>query len=73
MPKKLKKAKSAGRFGARYGRSVRNKLVEVEKKQREKQVCPYCGKKGVKRLSKGIWYCEKCDKKFAGDIYFINN
>lgn len=73
MPKKLKKAKSAGRFGARYGRSVRNKLVEVEKKQRLKQTCPHCGKIGVKRVSKGIWKCEKCGKTFAGDIYYLNN
>ena len=73
MPKKLKKVKSAGRFGARYGRSVRNKLVEVEKKQRLKQACPYCGKIGVKRLSKGIWKCSKCDKKFAGDIYYLES
>jgi len=26
---------------------------------------------GVKRLSKGIWKCSKCDKKFAGDTYHI--
>lgn len=71
MPKKLKKVKSAGRFGARYGRSVRNKLVEVEVKQRKKQTCPYCSKPGVKRLSKGIWECSKCDKKFASDTYYL--
>jgi large subunit ribosomal protein L37Ae len=72
MPKKLKKAKSAGRFGARYGRSVRNKLVEVETKQRTKQECPFCQKTGVKRLSKGIWKCSKCNKKFASDTYYLN-
>ena len=65
MGVKTKKAKSAGRFGARYGKKVRSKLVEVEVKQRVRQKCPYCGKAGVKRLSKGIWHCEKCGKKFA--------
>jgi large subunit ribosomal protein L37Ae len=73
MSNKLKKTKSAGRFGARYGRSVRVKLVNVESKQRKKQKCPYCGKIGVKRVSKGIWHCLKCDKKFASDIYFLDN
>jgi large subunit ribosomal protein L37Ae len=73
MPSKLKKTKSAGRFGARYGRSVRAKLVNVEQKQRLKQKCPYCEKMGVKRLSKGIWECSKCGKKFASDIYYLKN
>ena len=72
MPSKLKKTKSAGRFGARYGRSVRVKLASVEQKQRKKQKCPYCKKIGIKRLSKGIWHCKKCDKKFASDIYYLN-
>jgi large subunit ribosomal protein L37Ae len=71
MPSKSKKTRAAGRFGARYGRSVRTKLASVEDKQRKKQKCPYCGKMGVKRLSKGIWKCSKCDKKFASDIYYL--
>lgn len=73
MPSKSKKTKAAGRFGARYGRSVRNKLASVEQKQRIKQKCPYCGKSGVKRLSKGIWKCSKCEKKFASDVYYLEN
>ncbi len=71
MPTKLKKTKSAGRFGARYGRSVRAKLIETESKQRKKQKCPYCGKMGIKRLSKGIWKCPKCNKKFTSDVYYL--
>ena len=46
MPTKSKKTKSAGRFGPRYGKRVRNKLVKIEEKQRIKQKCPFCGKKG---------------------------
>jgi large subunit ribosomal protein L37Ae len=71
MPSKSKKTRAAGRFGARYGRSVRTKLAGVEDKQRIKQKCPYCAKMGVKRLSKGIWKCSKCDKKFASDTYYL--
>ena len=44
MPTKLKKTKSAGRFGARYGKKIRAKLVKVEEKQRQKQKCPFCNK-----------------------------
>jgi len=72
MPSKSKKTKSAGRFGARYGKRVRVKIVNVEQKQRKKQKCPYCKKPGVKRLSKGIWHCKKCNKKFASDTYYLN-
>jgi len=71
MTTKSKKSKSAGRFGARYGKTVRDKLVKVEIKQRVKQKCPFCGKSGVKRLSKGIWKCPKCKKKFASDTYYL--
>jgi len=71
MSTKLKKAKAAGRLGARYGRAVKTKLNAVEDKQRKKQKCPYCGKFGVKRLSKGIWHCQKCNKKFASDTYYL--
>lgn len=73
MASKLKKIKSAGKFGARYGRSVKRKFVEVESKQRKKQKCPFCSKLGVKRIAKGIWQCTrpKCSKKFTGDVYYL--
>jgi large subunit ribosomal protein L37Ae len=71
MATKSKKTKSAGRFGSRYGKKVRDKLVGVEEKQRKKQKCPFCGKLGVKRISKGIWKCSKCNKKFASDTYHL--
>jgi len=73
MTSKSKKTKSAGRFGARYGKRARDKLVKVETKQRVKQKCPFCGKLGVKRLSKGIWQCKRktCGKKFASGTYHL--
>tara|TARA_Y100000310_G_scaffold341901_1_gene442793 strand:- start:4768 stop:4992 length:225 start_codon:yes stop_codon:yes gene_type:complete len=73
MPSKLKKTKSAGRFGARHGKKLRVKLVKVEERQRKKQKCPFCEKEGVKRVSKGIWQCtrKKCSKKFASNTYYL--
>jgi len=71
MTVKTKKVKSAGRFGARYGRSVKDRLVKVEEKQRVKQKCPYCGKVGLKRLGSGIWSCKRCNKTFASDAYYL--
>ncbi len=69
MPK-LKKTKAAGRFGVRYGRRVRTKIAEIESTQRKKQECLFC-KGTAKRLSKGIWQCKKCNKKFAAYTYFL--
>jgi len=73
MATKLKKAKSAGRFGARYGKKVRANIASIEEKQRKKQRCPFCGKLGTKRILKGVWQCtrKKCNKKFAAEVYYI--
>ena len=66
-----KKVGSAGRFGPRYGRKIRSRVIAVEKIQRTKQKCPYCLKNSVKRISKGIWYCDKCNSKFTGRAYEV--
>ena len=55
MTTKSKKTKAAGRFGARYGKRAKDKLVKVEDKQRKKQKCPFCEKEGAKRIEKGVW------------------
>ena len=61
---------SSGRYGVRYGVSVRRKISDIEKKQRRKQQCIFC-KGQEKRSSKGIWECKKCGKIFAGHAYFL--
>lgn len=65
-----KKVKSAGRFGVRYGRTIRQRIVNIEQKQKAKHQCPYCSKWGIKRLAAGIWECKKCNNKFTGKAYY---
>jgi large subunit ribosomal protein L37Ae len=65
-----KKVGTAGRFGPRYGKKAREKIAEIEAIQKQKHICPKCGKKAVKRVSTGIWECLKCGAKFAGKAYF---
>ncbi|MBT3323547.1 50S ribosomal protein L37ae [archaeon] len=66
-----KKIGSAGRFGARYGRKLRSKIINVEKIQRKKQKCPYCSRLAAKRLAMGIFECKKCSAKFTGKAYIV--
>lgn len=64
-----KKSGSAGRFGPRYGGSIKQKLSKIEAKQKKKYTCPKCMKDKVKRISAGIWQCQNCKTKFAGRAY----
>ena len=66
-----KKLGSVKRFGARYGRKIKEKLANVEAEYRKLQKCPYCNHTKVKRLAAGIWYCKKCNAKFTGKAYSI--
>lgn len=66
-----KKVKASGRFKVGYGINSRKRLNKVEEKQRKKQVCPFCKKEKAKRVSRGIWECEKCGKKFASNVFYL--
>jgi large subunit ribosomal protein L37Ae len=60
---------SVKRFGVRYGRTVRSKIAIIESILKGKHKCPYCNKESVKRISAGIWGCNKCGAKFTGRAY----
>ena len=64
-----KKVKSAGRYGIRYGKKIRDKTASVESKSRAIHKCPSCLKKGLKRQAAGIWTCRNCNLKIAGGAY----
>ena len=59
----------AKRFGARYGVKIRKRIDDIEKEARARHVCPYCGKKAVKRVAHGIWKCKKCGAVFTAKAY----
>ncbi len=63
------KVGSAGRFGPRYGKTIRQKVAAIESRMRAAHVCPFCTAKKVKRVFVGVWSCKKCGKKFAGRAY----
>jgi len=55
----------------RVGKKVKDKVKAIEGKQRKRQVCPYCKREGVERLSKGVWKCGKCGEKFTSDTFYL--
>ena len=65
------KYKSTKRFGARYGRTIKEKLGKVELARHNSKKCPRCLKNKVSRIAAGIWYCGKCNVKFAGGAYSL--
>ena len=66
-----KRKESTKRFGARYGRHLKEKAAEIEKGFRCRNKCPYCRKKNVKKMAIGIWFCRACKTKFTGKAYSI--
>jgi len=60
----------AGRFGPRYGRTIRAAVSKIEVGEKKRHICPKCNMPYVKRVSSGIWQCKKCGTKFAGLAYF---
>lgn len=63
--------KSVKRFGARYGRKTKHKFAKIESILKGKHKCPYCSYEKVKRVSTGIWQCNKCGAKFTGKAYSV--
>lgn len=69
MSKRIVKAGTSGRYGARYGVVIRNRVKNIEAQQYDRHECPTCRHKSVKRVSAGIWNCRHCGYKFAAGAY----
>ncbi|CAM6052042.1 unnamed protein product [Sphagnum compactum] len=70
--KRTKKAGIVGKYGTRYGASLRKQIKKMEVSQHSKYFCEFCGKFGVKRKAVGIWNCKDCGKVKAGGAYTLN-
>jgi large subunit ribosomal protein L37Ae len=69
MSRRTKKVGTSGRLGPRYGVKIRRRISNLEKRQKQKHICPSCKYPAVKRVSTGIWSCKHCGHTFAGGAY----
>mmetsp|Transcript_37221 Transcript_37221/g.64309 ORF Transcript_37221/g.64309 Transcript_37221/m.64309 type:complete len:97 (-) Transcript_37221:37-327(-) len=73
MSKHTKKVGITGKYGTRYGASLRKIVKKYEIQQRSRYGCSFCGKTSVGRLAGGIWKCKSktCGKTIAGGCWTL--
>ncbi|KRX22792.1 rRNA-processing protein FCF1 -like protein, partial [Trichinella nelsoni] len=72
MAKRTKKVGITGKYGTRYGASLRKTIKKMEITQHSKYTCLFCGKENMKRRAVGIWKCKSCKKTVAGGAYVFS-
>ncbi|CAG8434347.1 14014_t:CDS:2 [Funneliformis mosseae] len=72
MAKRTKKVGVVGKYGTRYGASLRKQIKKMEITQHAKYTCNFCGKDTVKRKAVGIWHCRACKKVLAGGAWTVS-
>lgn len=60
-----------GKYGTRYGASLRKQIKKMEITQHARYTCTFCGKDSVKRTAVGIWHCKGCGKTLAGGAWVM--
>ncbi|KAI9294051.1 AOX-domain-containing protein [Neoconidiobolus thromboides FSU 785] len=70
--KRTKKVGVVGKYGTRYGASLRKQIKKMEITQHAKYTCTFCGKDSVKRRAVGIWECRGCKKVLAGGAWTVS-
>merc|ERR1712117_428015 len=71
MAKRTKKVGVVGKYGTRYGASLRKTVKKMEITQHAKYLCSFCGKDAMKRKAVGIWKCsvKNCNIVVAGGAW----
>ncbi|MEM3670984.1 MAG: 50S ribosomal protein L37ae [Thermoprotei archaeon] len=65
-----KRVKETGKYGARYGSTVRKRMLKLLTERHKKTVCRGCGKLVLMtRRSVGVWSCPSCGFTYAGPAH----
>eukprot|EP00386_Alphamonas_edax_P005946 GDKI01019369.1.p1 GENE.GDKI01019369.1~~GDKI01019369.1.p1 ORF type:complete len:102 (+),score=9.92 GDKI01019369.1:24-308(+) len=72
MGNHTKKVGICGKYGTRYGATLRKVIKKMEVTQHATYGCTFCGKNAVKRQATGIWKCGRCKKTMAGGAYVLS-
>lgn len=72
MGKRTKKAGIVGKYGTRYGSTLRKIVKKMEVSQHSVYLCAFCGKQSVKRRAAGVWDCGSCKRVMAGGAYTLS-
>merc|ERR1719382_2244974 len=74
MARRTKKAGITGKYGTRYGASLRKIVKKIEMQSKATYQCAFCGKTSVKRVAGGIWKCKakSCRKTIAGGCWALS-
>ncbi|KAM5534683.1 hypothetical protein V8D89_011695 [Ganoderma adspersum] len=72
MTKRTRKVGVTGKYGTRYGASLRKQVKKMEITQHARYTCTFCGKDSVKRQAVGIWKCSSCKKVIAGGAWTVS-
>ena len=69
MENRTRKVGITGKYATRYGQKLRKQVKAIEILQRTKSICPFCGKKSIRREAAGIWKCRGCRRAIAGGAW----
>ena len=69
MENRTKKVGITGKYATRYGQKLRKQVKAIEILQRVRSICPFCGKKSIRREAVGIWKCRGCRRAIAGGAW----
>ncbi len=72
QPYRTRKAGVTGKYGVRYGATLRKSIKKMEITQHATYTCTFCGKDAVKRTAVGIWHCKACKKTTAGGAWTVS-
>lgn len=64
-----KKVGKTGKYGTRGGVGIRKRYL-LATADKSKKICPNCGTENkIKKISVGIYQCQKCEAKISGGAY----